>query len=63
MVGACKILCAVPINEEGIETMKHIAVITQTPAKADIPFSAIIEAISAVLAVLAGVLGTKEGVS
>ena len=43
--------------------MKHITVITQTPAKADIPLSAIIEAVSAVLAVLAGVLGTKEGVS
>lgn len=41
--------------------MKHVNTITRTPVKAEIPFSSIIEAISAVLSVIAGVLGAKEG--
>jgi len=47
--------------EEGTLTMKHVSTITRTPVKAEIPVSSIIEAISAVLSVIAGVLGAKEG--
>ncbi len=43
--------------------MKHVTAISRTPVKAEIPISSIIEAVSAVLAVLAGVLGAKEGTS
>ena len=40
--------------------MKHVQTISRTPAKAqDIPISAIISAISAILAVIGEVLGEK----
>lgn len=40
--------------------MKHLNPMSKQPGKAEIPLSGIIDAISAVLAVIAGVLGTKE---
>lgn len=41
--------------------MKHLSPLSKQPRKAEIPLSGIIEAISAILGVVAGVLSTKEG--
>lgn len=43
--------------------MKHLVQITRTPAPANISVSAIISAISAILAVVGQVLGEKESIS
>lgn len=43
--------------------MKHITQITRTPATASLSISAIITAISSILAVVGQVLGQKESVS
>jgi hypothetical protein len=43
--------------------MKHLTPISQQPRKAEIPLSGIIQAISAVLGVVAGLLEGKEATS